>query len=164
MKTNFSLFRFALCFAAGMAFCATAPKTFAINTNLFMGTWKLNEAKSDIENGTAKNRMVVYSAVGDHFKIVVDGTDTDGQPSRSEWVGKFDGRGYRVTGDRASDLRSYTLVNSRTMDFTAKHFGTVTVTGHIVVSADGKTRTVTTHRVDVNGKRFRSTAVYEKHK
>jgi len=127
-----------------------------------MGKWKLNEAKSNIENGTGRNRMVVYSMAGDQFKVVTDGTATNGQPSHSEWVGKFDGRGYRVTGDRSSDSRAYTMINQRSMDFTGRHFGTVTITGHIVISADGKTRTVTTHRVDVNGKRFRSTAVYEK--
>ena len=81
---------------------------------------------------------------------------------KAQWVGKFDGRGYRVTGDRSSDSRAYTMINQRSMDFTGRHFGTVTITGHIVISADGKTRTVTTHRVDVNGKRFRSTAVYQK--
>ena len=163
MKTKLLLISFAFCFAGGMAFSAPAPKTAAASTgNSFMGTWKLNEAKSNIETGSPKNHKVVYSPAGDQTKIVVDGTDTKGKPSHTEWVGKFDGKYYHVKGDSMAELRAYKMVNDRTMDFTVKHHGTVMVTGHIVVSANGKSRTVTTRRVDVNGKRFASTAVYDK--
>jgi hypothetical protein len=36
------------------------------------------------------------------------------------------------------------------------------MTGHLVVSADGKTRTVTTSGTDAMGKKVHSTAVYDK--
>jgi flavin-dependent dehydrogenase len=38
----------------------------------------------------------------------------------------------------------------------------VTVRGRIVISADGKTRTVTTSMTDSKGKKVKNTAVYDK--
>ena len=45
---------------------------------------------------------------------------------------------------------------------TVKKGAVVTVTGTIVVSADGKTRTVSTTGTDSKGQKFTSTAVYDK--
>jgi hypothetical protein len=45
---------------------------------------------------------------------------------------------------------------------TIKKDGKVTVSGQIVVSADGKSRTVTTSGTDPKGKKFKSVEVYDK--
>jgi hypothetical protein len=45
---------------------------------------------------------------------------------------------------------------------TGKKDGKVTVSGRIVVSANGKSRTVTTTATDAKGKRIRNIAVYDK--
>jgi len=127
-----------------------------------MGTWKLNEAKSKFSPGAAKNNTVVYEAAGDSVKVTVDGTDGSGNPSHNEWTGKFDGKFYPVTGDPTSDMRSYRKINSRTLALTAKSGTKVTLTGRIVVSANGKTRTVTTTATDAKGKRMSNRAVYDK--
>lgn len=127
-----------------------------------MGTWKLNEANSKFAAGAAKNHTVVYEAAGDNVKVTVDGTDRDGKPTHNEWTGKFDGKDYPVTGDPTSDARSYKVVNDHTLDLTIKKDGKVTVTGKIVTSADGKSRTVTTTGTDAEGKKFHSTAAYDK--
>ena len=127
----------------------------------FTGTWKLNEAKSKIGAGAAKNTTVVYETSGDDVKVTVEGTNAEGQATHSEWTGKFDGKDYPVTGDATSDSRAYTKVNDHTLRFTAKKDGKVTLAGRIVVAADGKTRTVHTTS-DVKGKKVNSTAVYEK--
>jgi hypothetical protein len=131
-------------------------------SDLQMGTWKLNEAKSKLAPGVSKNSTVVYEAAGDNVKVTVDGTDRDGKPAHNEWTGKFDGKDYPVTGDPDSDARSYKKVGVRTLQLTVKKGGKVTVSGRINVSADGKTRTVTTSGTDPQGKKFKSTAVYDK--
>ena len=98
MKTRTSLLTIALCFAAG-AVCFASP---------VMGTWKLNAAKSKFAPGTAKNTMVVYKeAMLGKVTVTVDGTDGKGKPAHNEWTGRFDGKDYAVTGDPASDMRSY---------------------------------------------------------
>ncbi len=141
-------------FFAGSALC------FAADLN--MGTWKLNETKSKIGPGAVKNHTVIYSAAGDSVKITVDGTDSAGKPVHHEWTGKFDGKDYPVTGDPSSDARSYKRVDDRTLDFAAKKGGKVTVTGRVVVAADGKSRTVTTSATDAKGNKVESTGVYDK--
>jgi hypothetical protein len=138
----------------GVAVCLAA--------DAFMGTWKLNEAKSKINLGTLRTTTVVYEAAGDNVKVTTDGTDGDGKPTHSEWTGKFDGKDYPVTGDPATDTRSYKKVNDRTLAFTNKKGDKVTISGRGVVSADGKTRTVTLTGTDSTGKKFTNTAVYDK--
>lgn len=126
-----------------------------------MGTWNLNEAKSRFA-GKARNHKVVYEAAGDQIKVTVDGVDENGGASHNEWTGKFDGKDYAVTGDPTSDTRSYKQINKDTLSLTAKKGGKVTLTGRIVVSADGKTRTVTTTSTNAQGKKTTNTAVYDK--
>src|SRR5438034_5782357 len=109
-----------------------------------MGTWKLNEAKSKFGPGATKNNTVIYEAAGDMVKATVDGTDSTGAATHNEWTGKFNGRYYAVTGDPTSDMRSYRMINAHTLALTAKKGGKVSLTGRIVVSRNGKTRTVTT--------------------
>lgn len=127
-----------------------------------MGTWKLNEAKSKLASGAPKNNKVVYAAAGDSIKVTVDGTDADGKPTHNEWTGKFDGKDYPVTGDAMSDSRSYKQVDDRTLELTVKKDGKTVVTGKIAVTADGKTRTVTTSGTNAKGEKFENVAVYDK--
>jgi len=139
---------------AGAAVCFAA--------DAFMGTWKLNEAKSKIGAGSPKNTTVVYEAAGDSVKVTTDGTDGDGKPSHGVWTGKFDGKDYPVTGDPSTDTRSYKKVDDHTLTFINKKGDKVTISGRGVVSADGKTRTVTITGTDSKGAKFTTTAVYDK--
>jgi len=95
-------------------------------------------------------------------KITVEGTDKDGKATHNEWTGKFDGKDYPVTGDPTSDARSYKKINDHTLTFTATKDGKVTLSGRIVVSPDGKSRTATTTATDAKGTKVKSTAVYDK--
>ena len=143
----------ALCFVA-------AAVCFA--SDVSMGTWKLNEAKSKFAPGTPKNTTVVYEAAGEDVKVTIDGADKDGKPTHTKWTGKFDGKDYPVTGDPNSDARSITKIDDRRLAFKVKKDGKVTLSGRIVVSADGKSRTVTTRGTDSKGTKVNSTAVYDK--
>jgi hypothetical protein len=139
-----------------------ASATVCLAQNPHMGTWKLNEAKSKVNAGTTKNTTVVYEAAGDDVKVIVDGVDGSGSPTHSEWTGKFNGKYYPVNGDATSDTRSYRKINNHTLALTGKKDGKVTLTGRVVVSANGKTRTVTTTAKDSKGKRATNRAVYDK--
>jgi aerobic-type carbon monoxide dehydrogenase small subunit (CoxS/CutS family) len=130
----------------------------------FEGTWKLNESKSKLARGTGKNTTVVYDGklVRSKMTVKVDGVDADGKAFHSEWKGKFNGKDSEVTGDPTSDMRSYTKVNDQTLNMTNKKGGKVVSTGKIVVSADGKSRVVTVNGTTAKGKKFTSTAFYDK--
>jgi len=154
MKTKTTRLIITLCsFAAAAVSFADDPQ---------MGTWKLNEAKSKLAPEAPKNHTVVYETAGDNVKITVDGTDKDGNSTHNEWTGKFDGKDYPVTGDPNSDMRSYTNVANRVLKMTIKKDGKVSVTGRIVMSADGKSRIVTTSEAGAEGKSLRNRSVYEK--
>ena len=128
----------------------------------FMGTWKLKEAKSEFSPGAPKNTTVVYEAEGDKVKVTVDSVSSNGKQTHYEWIGKFDGKEYPVTGDPLSDARSYTKVGDRILGFNIMKDRKVITSGRIVVSADGKSRTVTLSGTDAKGHRVSSNEVYEK--
>jgi hypothetical protein len=153
MKARATVLTLALCFV-GVAVCFAA--------DAFIGTWKLNDAKSKFSPGSSKNITVVYEAVGDNVKVTIDGTDGSGKPTHNEWTGKFDGKDYPVTGDPNADTRALKKINDHTLTVDVKKGDKVVTTGRIVLSADGKTRTVTTTGTDPKGNKVSATAVYDK--
>ena len=153
MKARALALTLALSFAGAAVAFAQSPQ---------MGTWKLNEAKSRVAAGAQKNTTVVYEAQGDDVKVTTDGTVGDGNPIHTEWTGKFDGKDYPLTGDPAGDTRAYKMVNDHTLTMENKKDGKVTTTARIVVSADGKSRTLSLHSTDPSGKKLSSTAIYDK--
>jgi hypothetical protein len=153
MKTRSIVLTLALCVVGVAASLAENPN---------MGTWKLNEAKSKIAAGMMKNTTVVYAAEGDSIKVTTDGVDGMGKPLHTEWTGKFDGKDYPLTGDPSADSRSYHKVSDHVMTLANKKDGKPTTTGKIVVSPDGKSRTLTVSGTDSAGKKVTGTAVYDK--
>jgi hypothetical protein len=127
-----------------------------------LGTWKLNEAKSKFSPGAPKTMTATYEADGDNIKVTLEGMGFDGQPTRNEWTGMFDGKDHPVTGDANQSARSYTKVNDHSMKFKVKNGEKVILSGTIVTSADGMSRTVTASGTSASGKKMSYTAVYDK--
>jgi hypothetical protein len=153
MKTRITVVVTVLSFAATVACFAANPQ---------MGTWKLNEGKSKVAPGMGKSTTVSYSEQGDKIKVTVDGVDKDGKPTHGVWIGKWDGKPYKATGNLAWDSAAYKVVNDYTNNITTWKNGKVAWTGQITVAKDGKSRTVTVNGTDANGKRFTSKSVYDK--
>jgi len=153
MKARMLLLTVALCFAGTALTFAQSPQ---------MGTWKLDEAKSKIPAGLVKNSTVIYASEGDNVKVTTDGTGSDGKPLHTEWTGKFDGKEYPLTGDPTADSRTYKKIDEHTLELTSKKSGKVTNTGHVVVSKDGKTRTLHLSASDSSGKKVSGVSMYEK--
>jgi hypothetical protein len=128
----------------------------------FMGTWKLNEAKSTIPAGAPKNTKVVYAQTGDEVTITVDGVDPSGKAVHHVWTGKMDGKDYAAKGSDMHDMRAYTKVDAHTLTYVVKKDGKTVGNGKVVLGADGKTRTVTETNKDKDGKDLVTTAVYDK--
>jgi hypothetical protein len=153
MKARLTLFTLVFC-------VLTAVAGFAADMTL--GTWKLNEAKSKIPAGVSKNVTVVYTADGDNLKAVLDGVDGSGNPTHSEWIGKFDGKDYPVTGDPSVDSRSITEVDAHHFKVATKKDGKIAHTGTIVISPNGKTRTLSVHAAGPDGKQVAAVFVYHR--
>jgi hypothetical protein len=153
MKTRTIALTVALCFLAAAA---------CVASDVNMGTWKLNEAKSKFAPGATKPQTIVYQAAGDQVKVTVEGATADGESVHIEWTGKYDGKFYPVTGDPGIDERSYKEVNAHTMYITSKKGDKVVGTNRITVAADGKSRTVTTTTTNSMGAKVTTVAVYDK--
>ena len=145
--------------AVAVSFMA-ATACFAANAHI--GTWKVNEAKSKMRAGMGKNNTVVYTEEGDKIKVTVDGTDKDGKPTHSVWVGKFDGKAYPIKGNLAYNSVGYRVINDHTNAIQALKDGKILWSGTITVAKDGKSRTVTIRGTDANGKKFSGKAFYDK--
>ena len=142
-----------------VAFLLTCGSALAANP--FVGTWKLDEAKSKVDPAMGKNTTVIYAKEGNMMKVTVDGVDAKAKPVHNEWVGKFDGKDYPITGDQTFETRAYKQVNDRTLAMTLKKRGKVLGGGQVEVSRDGKTRTVTLDTV-MKGRKTHNVAVYHK--
>src|SRR5262245_29832312 len=150
MKTRSVVVSLVTCFVA---------LTWCFGQDAMMGNWKLNEAKSKIGTGGPKNNTVVIEPAGENVKITMDGVDATGKPTHNEWTGKFDGKEYPVTGDANSDTRSYKKIDDRTFEVSGRKGGKVTISGKVIVSADGKTRTAHVKGTRPSGEEFETTAV-----
>ena len=123
----------------------------------WLGTWKLS--KPDARYKRVITRIEPWA---DGIRVTYDMVGTRGGVTHMEWTGKFDGKDYPVVGDSSSTSRSYKRINAHTLHAVNKKDGKETLTAHIVVSADGKSRTVTTTSTDASGKKVTGTAVYNK--
>ena len=152
MKTKTTLLSLSLLLAASTLCFANAA----------IGTWKLNESKSKFAPGSPKNNTVTYTAAGAKIKVTVDGVNNAGKTTHNQWTGKFDGRSYPLVGDPSADSRTYKQVSPNKLEFSNNKSGKPVVTGTIVISPDGKSRTVTTTAMDASGRKVKDIAVYDK--
>jgi hypothetical protein len=150
-------------FLAVLLATALPQSGFAQGTPL-IGTWKLNLAKSKYSPGPApRSGTTTFEVAGQGLRITAEGIDAQGKPTKTDFGAiLFDGKSYPVTGAPAYDASSYKLVNASTFEYTRTKAGKVIQTATSVVSADGKTRTLTTIGVDEKGQQINNIAVYDK--
>ena len=104
----------------------------------------------------------MIEAAGKGTKVVVDQVTADGTKRHWEFTADYDGKDTPMTGNPDADTVARTRVNATTVQTISKKGGKVVTTQTSVVSADGKTRTVTTKGTDAKGQPVNNVAVYEK--
>ena len=136
--------------------------TMAADANV--GTWKLNLAKSRYSPGPApRSQTLKIEALGtDGLKYTADGVDASGKPTHAEFQAKYDGKFYRFTGNPDADMLAYKRIDANTLEATTQWKGKVTGNTKIVVSKDGKTRTLTQTGKTAKGEDINNVLVYEK--
>jgi hypothetical protein len=136
--------------------------TIAADSNV--GTWKLNPAKSKFDPGPApKSQTLTIEAWGaDGVKYSSDGTDGDGKPMHWEFQAKYDEKFVPFKGNPDADMLAYKRIDAHTVESTTQLKGKVTGHTRAVVSADGKTRTLTQTGKNAKGQDIHNTLVFEK--
>ena len=128
-----------------------------------VGTWKLDLAKSKYQQGQApKSATLVYEAAGAGIKVTVDQVPADGPAIQVSVTANYDGKDVPVVGNPNADMVARTRVNATTTKLVNKKGGNILSTATLVVSADGKTLTITTTGKNAKGQTIDSVAVYDK--
>jgi hypothetical protein len=106
---------------------------------------------------------VKIEPVGTGAKIIVDAVQADGSMMHWEFTTKEDGKDAPITGNSPfGDTVARTRINPTTAQSIDKKGGKVTATQTAVISADGKTRTLTTKGVNAAGQPVNSVGVYDR--
>jgi hypothetical protein len=135
----------------------------ALGADNWLGTWKLNPAKSKYIPGPApKSQTLKQEAWEGGIKLTTETTDATGNTTHGEYSAKFDGKDYPWMGNPNADTISIKRVDDNTYQATWKLKGKVTITSKTVVSKDGKTRTTTQTGTDAQGKAVNNVTVYDK--
>lgn len=137
-----------------------ATASFAANAHV--GTWKANQAKSKWGPGMGKTSTVQYVENKDQLQVTVDGVGADGKPTHGVWMGKADGKTYKVKGNLAWDAMTYKMVNDHTYDMVGMKGGKVSWSGRSIVSGDGKSRMLNMSGTGADGKKFNAKVVYDR--
>ena len=115
----------------------------AQSSSPFVGTWKMNVAKSTANPGPPnKSGTTKIDAAGKGVMYTVDNVTGSGTKQHWEFTANYDGKDVPVSGNSPyGDSVAATRINANTMRLVNKKSGKVTATLTVVVSADGKTRT-----------------------
>jgi hypothetical protein len=140
----------------------------AQDTDPWIGTWRLNLAKSTFNPGPPpkSNTLKIEAVSGGAQKHTFDGVNSQGQPTHSERVGKFDGADVPVQAvqppSQAATTSAFRRVDSRSFEVVNKSAGKLTSTVRVVISADGRTMTQTSNGTNAQGQKTNSISVYDK--
>ncbi len=121
----------------------------------FVGTWKLNVAKSKFSPGPPLQSQTV--TIGADKKVEVSGVDGKGQTIKWSYTAK-PGTATIIGMPDASviETRKGNIVDHRWK------IGKATQMGHGVISKDGKSMIYTLQGTDADGKKVNDRSVYEK--
>lgn len=145
---------------------AVAAGPLLAQDNPFVGTWKLNVAKSKYEPGPAPksmNRAVV--AQGQGAKYSSEGVGADGTPFAFSFASNYDGKESPITGTGApggADSISLKRISPNKVEAILKRGGKESGTSVAEVSADGKVTTLNSKGTNPDGKPYHTVSVYDK--
>ena len=152
MKKILSFILLTAVFCAGPAFAADPV----------LGTWKLNVAKSKFAaDGALTAADRTYTEANGLYTLAVKQTSADGKET-SYKLHYRDGKEEKQTTTAFVDATIAKKIDANTWDFDLKKDGKVVGHVHRVVSADGKTLTVTSTGTHRSGAKGDETLVYDK--
>jgi len=134
--------RLAAC-ALGIFALALASAPAARAADGWIGTWKMDVAKSKFKPGPApKSQTITFEPAADGIKLITDGVEADGKATQGGYTATFDGTETPFSGNPLADSASPKRIDANHYVNTWKKDGKITVTTDVTVSKDGKTLTV----------------------
>jgi hypothetical protein len=149
-----------------VALLVVLGSTAFAQSNPFIGTWKLNVAKSKNLPGAPPMRPATrvneaWETNGVKFTQIV--VQADGTSITAEFSAHFDGTDYKgPMGNPNFDTIAFKRVNANTHALTWKKGGKVVVTGTVVVSKNGRMMTETITLTNAKGRKVNIWSVWDK--
>ena len=109
----------------GAAVCAVGSAAFAGEN--WVGTWKLNAAKSNLGTTAVRPQTLTFEATTDGIKLTSVGTDAQGKAVQGSYTSKFDGKDVPWTGNPMADTASPKKIDDNSFENTWKQGGKATV-------------------------------------
>lgn len=157
MRKNLLIVSLAACCALVLS------SSLAMAAENWLGTWKLDAAKSKFSPGPApKSLTLKWEATPAGIKFSSDGVGGDGKPTHTAYVSKFDGKDVPYEGNPDGDMSSAKKIDDNSYDNTWKKGGKATISAKVVVSADGKSMTITQTGTNAKGETVNNSVVYTK--
>jgi hypothetical protein len=157
MKRMFTVFAIMFLFltltAAGMVLAQSDP---------FVGSWKLDVAKSKYDPGPApKSQTRTWDASG---KVTVEGVNAAGKAVTYGYPIMNDGKDYPTTGaiPNGADTISSKKIGPNTVEVNFKRGGKPAETTKFAVSKGGKMLTISAKGTNPDGSPFNNVTVWEK--
>jgi hypothetical protein len=137
--------------------------SMALAAENWLGTWKMNVAKSKATPGPGpKSQTLKFTASPAGITLSSEGVMADGSVRKGSYTSKFDGKDVPWAGNPDADMAAPMKVDDNTYTNTWKKGGKAVIQAKVVVSADGKTLTVTQDGKNAKGEAMSATAVYDK--
>jgi hypothetical protein len=151
-------------FVGSLAVCSVVLfSSSLLAADNWLGTWKLNVAKSKYVPGPApKSLTLKFEASQDAITLTTDGVDSEGKPTHGSYTSKFDGKDVPWEGNPDADMASPKRIDANSYENAWKKGGKVTVNARVVVSKDGKTLKITQMGKNAKGETVNTTAVCDK--
>ena len=129
----------------------------------YLGTWKLNVAKSTYSPGQPpKSQTTKLEAAEGGLKEIVDRVNADGTTTHWELTAKYDGKDYPVKGDPDRDTVAVKRIDDNTLEVVSKKAGKVTASMKIVVSKDGNSLTNAVTGTNARGQQINNMLVFDR--
>ena len=130
----------------------------------FVGTWKLNVAKSKASDPSwlPKSEIMRTEALDNGIRNTRERVDADGQAYHYTWSPKYDGKDYAIRGNPEADTSAIKKIDANTVVEVWKKAGKEVATWRVTVSKDGKTHTVVGKMRDAQGQEITVDYFYDK--
>jgi hypothetical protein len=155
-----------MCVLGFVIFAAIVAAPLFGQENAFLGTWKLNVAKSKLGATPAPKSLTrTVTAEGSGAKYSFAGTAADGSAIAYSFVTNYDGKDSTVTGTGmpgGADTVALKRVDAHKTEGVLKKGGTEIGSVTSELSKDGKVATVKTKGKSADGKEISSESVYDK--
>jgi hypothetical protein len=131
----------------------------------FVGTWKLNTAKTKYKVGTApKEQTIMITEAGADLQVKVSGTGGDGKPFALSYSVPSAGGAGKFLGSAPYDGVDAKRHGTDEREIMYKKGGNTVYTAHTKVAKDGNTMSASTKGMNAAGQKVESESVYDKQK